>query len=137
MAGEFELTGSVAAESRLFLEHAQYPGQHGANGSLEVKPEFYYEWNGGTDSLVFTPFMRLDQGDSARSHLDLSELSWVRAAATWELRAGVRRVFWGVAESNHLIDILNQTDLVENPDAEDKTWSTDAQPGRNSALGNR
>ncbi|HEY7410018.1 MAG TPA: hypothetical protein VII13_04715, partial [Vicinamibacteria bacterium] len=28
--------------------------------------------------------------------------------------------FWGVTESQHLVDIVNQTDLVENPDGEDK-----------------
>ena len=33
---------------------------------------------------------------------------------------GVRRVFWGVAESNHLVDVINQTDAIENPDQEDK-----------------
>jgi hypothetical protein len=29
-------------------------------------------------------------------------------------------VFWGVTESRHLVDVINQTDLVENVDAEDK-----------------
>ena len=51
----------------------------------------------------------------------------------WELRLGVDRVFWGVAESRHLVDIVNQTDLIEHPDEEDKlgqpmahlTWSGD------------
>lgn len=30
------------------------------------------------------------------------------------------KVFWGVTESQHLVDIINQTDLVESPDGEDK-----------------
>jgi len=29
-------------------------------------------------------------------------------------------VFWGVTESQHLVDIVNQTDNVENPDGEEK-----------------
>ena len=33
---------------------------------------------------------------------------------------GISKVFWGVAESRHLVDIINQTDLVESPDQEDK-----------------
>ena len=33
---------------------------------------------------------------------------------------GLRKVFWGVTESAHLVDIVNQTDLVENIDTEDK-----------------
>lgn len=38
----------------------------------------------------------------------------------WEPRIGVDKVFWGVTESVHLVDIVDQTDLVENPDGEDK-----------------
>jgi hypothetical protein len=29
-------------------------------------------------------------------------------------------VFWGVTESSHLVDIINQSDFVENIDTEDK-----------------
>jgi hypothetical protein len=36
------------------------------------------------------------------------------------VHVGAKRVFWGVTEFNHLIDIVNQTDLVENIDTEDK-----------------
>ena len=51
----------------------------------------------------------------------------------WELRLGVDRVFWGVTESQHLVDIINQTDLVEHPNKESKlgqpmahlTWSAE------------
>ena len=43
------------------------------------------------------------------------------------------RVFWGVTESQHLVDIINQTDLVEHPNKESKlgqpmahlTWSAE------------
>lgn len=126
----FRLMGAVTAETRVFLEHARFPGQHGLNGSFSAQPEFYVETAGARDSLVFTPFVRLDQGDSRRTHVDVRELAWVHAADAWELRTGVRRVFWGVAESNHLVDILNQTDLVENLDTEDKL----GQPMVNLAL---
>jgi hypothetical protein len=42
----------------------------------------------------------------------------------------VRKVFWGVTESNHLVDIINQTDLVEDLDGEEKL----GQPMVNLAL---
>ncbi len=29
-------------------------------------------------------------------------------------------MYWGVAESNHLVDIINQTDAVESFDGEEK-----------------
>ncbi|MFT7515521.1 MAG: hypothetical protein ACI9QL_004754 [Candidatus Omnitrophota bacterium] len=36
------------------------------------------------------------------------------------MKAGVGKVFWGVTESAHLVDIINQTDGVEDLDGEDK-----------------
>ena len=42
----------------------------------------------------------------------------------------MRRVFWGVTESKHVVDIINQTDLTENIDGETKL----GQPMVNFAL---
>jgi len=36
------------------------------------------------------------------------------------LLVGINSVFWRVVESNHLVDILNQTDLIEDIDGEEK-----------------
>jgi hypothetical protein len=53
-------------------------------------------------------------------------------ADNWELKVGIRKEFWGVSESQHLVDIINQTDLVENSDTEDKL----GQPMINLSLVN-
>ena len=58
--------------------------------------------------------------DDRRSHFDVRELMYQRVFDDFELRAGLGRVFWGVTESYHLVDIINQTDLVEDIDLEDK-----------------
>ena len=126
----FELSGDVALETRGFFQSPRLAEQADANVSLALNPELYWAWNDGADSVLFVPFARLDQNDTRRSHADIRELTYVRAARSWELRVGVRRVFWGVAESNHLVDIINQTDLIENPDTEDKF----GQPMVNLAL---
>ena len=65
-------------------------------------------------------FVREDSMDDERSHADIRELSWLYYSDDWELRLGISKVFWGVAESQHLVDIINQTDAVENVDGEDK-----------------
>lgn len=129
-AGEFKLNGFAAAETQFFLQDAQFPHQHGTDGSLVLQPEFYWESSDTQQSVLFTPFLRVDDGDASRTHGDIRELTWVKAASTWELRAGIRKVFWGVAESNHLVDIINQTDLVEDIDGEDKL----GQPMLNLAI---
>ena len=66
------------------------------------------------------PFGRLDSADSERTHFDIRELNYLWPTDDWELRLGVGKVFWGVTEFVHLVDIINQTDLVENIDEEEK-----------------
>lgn len=118
--GAWDISGFYSAELRGFIHEAQYPRQHEANISFAIQPEFYREWDDGYQSLLIVPFARWDKGDPSRTHIDLREFSYIKSASTWELRAGVRKVFWGVAESNHLVDVINQFDLVENIDIEDK-----------------
>lgn len=117
----YEMSGKVSADLRYFTQDAQFPGQdYDTNLSFSVEPEFYWEWNDGTDSLTFTPFLRVDENDNERTHGDIRELSWVHVGDGWELRAGLRKVFWGVTEFQHLVDVINQTDAVEDFDGEDK-----------------
>jgi hypothetical protein len=127
-AGEW--SGYVSGELRAFADSPQDDRQHGNNVSLSAQPEYYTRWDGGDQSFVFVPFLRWDQNDEERSHVDIRELAWLKAADDWELRAGIRKVFWGVTESQHLVDIINQTDLVEAPDGEEKL----GQPMLNLAL---
>ncbi|MCV6587435.1 MAG: hypothetical protein OIF57_00200 [Marinobacterium sp.] len=118
---ELELSGKVTAELRAFTQDAQFSGQdQDSNLSFSVEPEFYWEWNDGLDSLTFTPFLRIDEHDDERSHGDIRELSWIHVGDDWELRTGIRKVFWGVTEFQHLVDVINQTDNVEDFDGEDK-----------------
>lgn len=125
-----EWSGYADLEYRSFFHSPVDARQHGDNLSLAVQPELYYAWNNGRDSFTFVPFLRLDQHDDERTHFDIRELTWLTARDGWELRIGARKVFWGVTESQHLVDIINQTDLVENIDTEDKL----GQPMVNFAL---
>lgn len=117
-----ELSGFVAADVRWFFSSPQFPGQdvNALNPSIVLQPEYRYEWNGGNDRVAVVPFARLDFDDEERMHFDLRELNWLHVGSSWDLRAGVGKVFWGVAESRHLVDIINQTDFVEDIDEEDK-----------------
>lgn len=112
--------GSITAETRAFFQQPAYSGQHGEDLSLKLEAEYSHEWNELGQQLVFKPFFRLDQHDPERSHTDIRELYWVKSAENWELTAGINKVYWGVAESQHLVDIINQTDLVEDIDGKEK-----------------
>lgn len=117
-----ELSGSVGVESRVFLSDAQFPGQggDGVDASVVAQPEWYLDWNSGDDAVLFIPFGRLDSDDSRRTHFDLRELNYLHVGDRWELRVGFAKVFWGVTEAQHLVDIINQDDAIEDVDGEDK-----------------
>jgi hypothetical protein len=120
-AGEVDLSGFASAEVRIFQHAPAHAGQHEARlaPSLAIQPELRYDL-GVDDRLTAIPFVRWDARDEERTHADLRELNWAHLDDEWDLRAGIDRVFWGVTESRHLVDIINQTDLVEDPDGEDK-----------------
>lgn len=118
LAGEWH--GNIALEWRGFAHNAVDPRQHDNNFALSFQPEYYHEWDNGQKGFTFEPFLRIDEHDSQRSHADIRALNWFYVGDGWEMRAGIARVFWGKTESVHLVDIINQTDLVENLDGEDK-----------------
>jgi hypothetical protein len=118
--GRLSVSGNVGLEGRLFTQSPVFSSQKRATVSLDGEVELVYRFENG-DRFTFKPFGRLDSADERRSHWDIREAAFLlRLPKDFELRAGVSKVFWGVAESNHLIDIINQTDGVESPDGEDK-----------------
>jgi hypothetical protein len=119
VATAHEISGYMAAEVRGFLDDPLYPEQKRDNASVALQPEYYHEWENGS-SFTFSPFARLDSADSSRSHFDVRELNYLWLGDPWELRIGIGKVFWGVTEFVHLVDIINQTDLVEAFDGEEK-----------------
>ncbi|GMR06496.1 MAG: hypothetical protein BMS9Abin25_1093 [Gammaproteobacteria bacterium] len=112
--------GNVTIQERLFLEDPVDPRQHGNNFSVAAQPEMYHEWEGGKQNISFIPFVRLDQGDDERTHADIRELSWSYIARDYEWTLGLSKVYWGVTEARHIVDIINQTDLIEDFDQEEK-----------------
>ncbi|MGB0682074.1 MAG: hypothetical protein ACPGOV_05180 [Magnetovibrionaceae bacterium] len=119
--GSLDLSGSVGVETRWFTQDRQFSGQmEGVQNSVTLEPELRYRFDDGAQRINLLPFARLDSRDARRTHLDLREAYWTYIADDWQLLVGANKVFWGVTESQHLVDIVNQTDVVEGPDGEDK-----------------
>ncbi|MEK7321614.1 MAG: hypothetical protein AABZ84_00875 [Pseudomonadota bacterium] len=129
-AAAADWSGYAGVAMRAFAHAPLDERQERHNLSLVVQPEVHLRWDGERQGFDFAPFVRFDPADEERSHADVRELAWFRSADAWVVRAGVRKVFWGITESQHLVDVINQTDLVENPDGEDKL----GQPMVNLAL---
>lgn len=115
-ADDLGLRGSIVPEFRTFSQSASNPRQ--ANANLSVSAEAtakYFFGNHENQSLVLTPFIRLDQHDHRRTHWDLREARYGLVMGSWEMRLGYDKVFWGVTEAVHLVDIINQIDTIEDP----------------------
>lgn len=120
-ADNWDVTGFVAADVRAFWLDAQYPNQsNSVNVSAIVQPEFYWRSDDESQRVSIVGFARADSLDSERSHVDLREAYWGLEGDDWDVNVGVNKMFWGVAESRHLVDIINQVDVVEDIDQEDK-----------------
>lgn len=133
----WELSGRVSLEGRYFPKTGIDPShQSSQTTGIVVEPKLYVEEDGGS-SFTLVPFFRYDSADSVRTHWDLREayalLFGELGEGEWEVRLGADRVFWGVAESQHLVDIVNQIDFLEHPNGEVKygqpmvhvTWTAD------------
>lgn len=113
-----ELSGQLNLEHRQFFSDG-LQGQDKGQSSLVLQPELFWEI-GEQSQFTFTPFYRLDSLDDERSHGDIREALYLTYWDDYELRAGIGKVFWGVTESAHLVDVVNQTDAIEAVDGEDK-----------------
>ena len=117
-AKTLDLSGEVAFEARWFPQSPAFQGQRSTAGGLVFEPTVYGEIT-DTTSYTISLLYRYDNADSHRTHADLREAYLLKYGnwgdVSWEIRLGLGRVFWGVAELNNLVDIVNQLDLVEHP----------------------
>ncbi|NVK37974.1 MAG: hypothetical protein HWE18_08625 [Gammaproteobacteria bacterium] len=117
---ELSMTTQLDYESTFFGADSQIgENEDRWNQSIALRTELYKELE-GDQSITFKPFYRFDEHDEERTHGDIRELIWHKVADNFELKAGIGKVFWGVTESSHLVDIINQTDAVESLDGEQK-----------------
>jgi hypothetical protein len=110
-------SGNVALQTRLFSETGSR--QQDTN-QFSIAGEFEYVHHWDDSSITIAPRFRIDSVDDQRNQFDLTELYLNHYTEFVEWRIGVKKVFWGVAESQHLVDIINQTDTADSFDGETK-----------------
>ena len=114
-----ERYGEVSFENRSFSEQGLFDQQKN-HYSFTLSPEFYFESEDQNTSFTFKTKIRKDSLDNERNLFDIQDLSLIKVKNSYETRIGIRRDFWGVTETVHRVDIINQTDQVESFDGEDK-----------------
>lgn len=113
-----EFTAQVDAQYRHFISVGE-AGQDQEQPSLSLTPS--WRWTVADNaSMTITPFVRYDHMDGERTHADIREFKYLTYWQDYEFSVGIDKVFWGVTESEHLVDVINQVDGVESPDNEEK-----------------
>jgi len=121
-ADQWKFGAEIAGELRYFPDNALGSEQIDTwQPSITIQPDIRWESENRTHQIVLTPFARLDGQDAERTHVDFRE-AYYRFSSdfNWSVTIGAAKVFWGRTESRHLVDIINQTDSVEDIDEEDK-----------------
>ena len=116
---------NLSSDYSLTLQQRYFPQQGAqqqakAHTALAFSAEWAWQSDDRTQQWVLQPFLRWDQRDTKRNLADLRQAYWQYAGTGFDIKAGIDIVFWGVTESQHLVDVINQTDLVASIDGEAK-----------------
>lgn len=131
-----EISAELSIEGRFFNESPKYSDQEKEDFTFIFKPEYTHSWNEDRDVVTVIPYFRNNTVDPEKNLIDLRELSYVGVKEKLEWRVGVSKVFWGVVESRHLVDVINQVDLVANLDLETRLGQLMINPTYFSSIGN-
>ena len=118
----WDYSGNIELQSRVFARNALWPEQASQAAQISLAATAEVRWRNaeGDQRASIIPYLRWDSVDDERNLVDLQEAYWAWEGDSFELLAGVNTVFWGVTESVHLVDIVNQTDAAGDIDGEDK-----------------
>jgi len=116
---QWSTRGDLRFQVQAFTDNSLTTATQSFNTSISGSAEFNHDI-GENGTLTISPFFRIDQHDDERTHVDLREFIYSHSFENWELNVGLGKVFWGVAESNNLVDIINQKDAVEGLSPEHK-----------------
>lgn len=118
----WDLAANIELQTRYFTQDARWPGQDSSAAvlALAISPEFRWRSADSDQRASVIPYLRWDSADADRSLADLREAYWAVEGDNYEFLVGANTVFWGVTESVHLVDIINQTDAVADIDGEEK-----------------
>lgn len=120
VAADFRFSGSIGTEVRWFPESPEYEDQlNHFQPSMELETDLRWRFDNGSQ-FILNPYLYLDSQDGNRTHFDLREAYWYRPGEDWDILIGFNKVYWGVTESRHLVDMINQVDGVIDIDEEDR-----------------
>lgn len=133
------LEGDLTSEYRYFLdkENANLnASDYRGNATVDLHLKYGKEYLGGTSNFILDAHATGDEHDNHRNRVDFNELAWRYSLPKFSLLAGMHTEFWGVTESWHLVDVLNQTDLTQNIDQHAKLGQMMIKASSQTEFGN-
>ncbi|MEM1036763.1 MAG: hypothetical protein AAGI14_08400 [Pseudomonadota bacterium] len=121
-AQRLDINPEVSVEARIFADNPQFPEQFETfQSGFILSGEAQWRSKDRDTRILFEPYIRLDSEDDERTYIDIREASLSREInRDWDILVGVSQVFWGVAESRNVVDVINQFDTVEDADEGEK-----------------
>lgn len=116
----WDISSNVSLNSRSYTQQALWQEQDDSPTQLSLIASGEFRMRGSEQSVSIMPYLRWDETDEERSLVDFREAYWAGQNGDLEVLVGLNTVFWGVTESVHLVDIINQTDAVADIDGEHK-----------------
>jgi len=114
----YSYRGNLSVQAQRFTSNnaQMLSAENAQSASLSI--EFTRDIN-NTSRLVVEPFVRVDSLDKNRTHGDFREFKYNTWGDEWDFEFGIGKVFWGVAETRNVVNIINQLDGVEGPTSQD------------------
>ena len=112
-----EIIGELSFDNRYFF-NAGLQEQKKNHASFSFSPEIFKD--DSNKIFHFKAKLRKDSEDSGRDLNDILELYLINILEDKEIKFGVSKEFWGVTDTSHRVDIINQTDFTEGFDGEEK-----------------
>lgn len=127
----------AAIEARFFPDDPQFDDQlSDSQLSLILTGEVSWRSKDRDTRVQFEPLLRLDAEDHERTYFDVREASVSHEInRDWDVLVGVSQIFWGVAESRNVVDVINQFDTVEDVDEGEKLGQPMIRVSRRSDFG--
>ncbi|MEO1642841.1 MAG: hypothetical protein AAFR74_05845 [Pseudomonadota bacterium] len=136
-AQRLDVRPEASVEVRLFPDDPQFEDQlEDSQLSLILSGEVSWRSKDRDTRILFEPYIRLDAEDGERTYLDIREASISHELnRDWDILVGVSQVFWGVAESRNVVDVINQFDTVEDFDEGEKLGQSMVRVTRRGDFG--
>ena len=121
MGQSWRIQPELRVESRFFPQEPRFDDQFDVfQGGLVLTGQARWTSEDRNSRAIIEPYLRLDTADNDRTYFDMREATFSHRVDGFDVLVGFGQIFWGVAESRNVVDIINQFDTIEDFDQEEK-----------------